>query len=84
MKRFRTNWLRKWKTGYSSTQDFWRYSVYFTNTQPFGKITIANSDSVASSLLQRAGMESGKGIRVGLITDDRKCKNYSPTLGELG
>ena len=32
--RFRINWRRNWKTGrktcYSSTSDFWQYSVYFT------------------------------------------------------
>ena len=25
--------MRSWKTGYSSTLDFWQYSVYFTYTQ---------------------------------------------------
>ena len=27
--------MRSWKTGYSSTLDFWQYSVYFTYT-PIG------------------------------------------------
>jgi len=27
------NWKTGWKTGYSSTLDFWLYSVYFTYTR---------------------------------------------------
>ena len=37
--RFRLNWMRNWKTGrktgYSSTSDFWQYSVYFTYEPSF-------------------------------------------------
>ena len=39
LKRFRINWLRNCKTGwkscYSSTSEFWQYSVYFTYTLYF-------------------------------------------------
>ena len=35
--------MRSWKTGYSSTLDFWQYSVYFTYTQNIRNVTFETS-----------------------------------------
>ena len=35
------NWKIGWKSGYSSTHDFWEYNVYFTYT-PNNNVVMAN------------------------------------------